>query len=393
MKTLAQFFSLPTLHIDKVVGGGPSRFLTIYCHPVTPKRPDCPFCSHPGPRIHQHYERRIKDADIRGKIPTLVIRLRRYRCSKCHKTFSEQVPGIKPRARITQRMKREIYWSCENFRDLSKVRKHTTCGSSTIYKTYYSQLELKQRERMNTPWPKSIGIDEHAFNTNKERGHKNFVTLIIDHKKSKPRELLPSRNSGELQQMLAHIPGRENVKNVTMDMSGTYRSFVKNFFPSAQITVDHFHVVRLLHPAINRRRKAITGDKRKNPLRKLLLKNGHKLEVFDRKTIRKWLEGHPELEAIYTAKEALHTLYRCRGYKRAKQSMQKLLDWLAHQEIKELQTLRRTLMSWRVEILNYFKTGLTNAKTEGHNNVAKSVIKASYGFKNFGNYRLRILNP
>jgi|GEM_PF-4664187 len=28
-------------------------------------------------------------------------------------------------------------------------------------------------------------------------------------------------------------------------------------------------------------------------------------------------------------------------------------------------------MKWRNEILNYFKTGITNARTEGFNNVAK----------------------
>ncbi|MBT3236667.1 MAG: hypothetical protein HN353_11990 [Bdellovibrionales bacterium] len=28
----------------------------------------------------------------------------------------------------------------------------------------------------------------------------------------------------------------------------------------------------------------------------------------------------------------------------------------------------------------------------GYNNVAKSIIKRSYGFRNFNNYRLRVLN-
>ncbi|MBT3526362.1 MAG: ISL3 family transposase, partial [Bdellovibrionales bacterium] len=56
------------------------------------------------------------------------------------------------------------------------------------------------------------------------------------------------------------------------------------------------------------------------------------------------------------------------------------------------QRLRKTLMKWRKEILNYFKTRITNARTEGYNNVAKSIIKRSYGFRNFNNYRLRVLN-
>ena len=67
------------------------------------------------------------------------------------------------------------------------------------------------------------------------------------------------------------------------------------------------------------------------------------------------------------------------------------MDWLASTKIDELKRLRKTLMSWKTEILNYFKKRITNAKTEGFN-VCKSIIKRAYGFRNFENYRLRVLN-
>ncbi len=62
------------------------------------------------------------------------------------------------------------------------------------------------------------------------------------------------------------------------------------------------------------------------------------------------------------------------------------------QDQPELQTLRRTLMRWRQEILEYFRTGLTNGRTEGFNNKAKLVKKRAYGYRSFRNYRLRLLN-
>ena len=58
----------------------------------------------------------------------------------------------------------------------------------------------------------------------------------------------------------------------------------------------------------------------------------------------------------------------------------------------ELQTFRRTLVRWRREILVYFDTRLTNARTEGFNNKAKLVKKRAYGYRSFRNYRLRLLN-
>ena len=61
-------------------------------------------------------------------------------------------------------------------------------------------------------------------------------------------------------------------------------------------------------------------------------------------------------------------------------------------ELPAPQLRYRTLRAWRNEILTYFKTRLTNARTEGFNNVAKVVKKRAYGYKSFTNYRLRLLN-
>jgi transposase len=64
---------------------------------------------------------------------------------------------------------------------------------------------------------------------------------------------------------------------------------------------------------------------------------------------------------------------------------------MALSKIKEIQTLRRTLMRWREEILRYFKTGLTNARVEGFNRKCKLIQRNAYGFRSFENYRLRAL--
>jgi len=55
----------------------------------------------------------------------------------------------------------------------------------------------------------------------------------------------PWRISGELLKQLNYIQGRENVNTVCMDLSSTYRSFAKDYFPDAKIIADIYHVVRL----------------------------------------------------------------------------------------------------------------------------------------------------
>ena len=130
----------------------------------------------------------------------------------------------------------------------------------------------------------------------------------------------------------------------------------------------------------------------KNPIRRLLLCSSKNLDYFKRKTIWEWLEDKADLKELYYYKEALLKLYRTRGHSKARRALIKLTDQMGYSNLKEIGTLRKTLRTWSTEILNYFKTGLTNARTEGFNNVAKTIQKRGYGFKNPENYRLRVLN-
>ncbi len=151
-------------------------------------------------------------------------------------------------------------------------------------------------------------------------------------------------------------------------------------------------MLRLLHPHINRRRKDVTGDRRTLPIRKLLLVSGKKLDYSRKYALSKWLESYPELREVYSWKERMHGFYRIKGHKRARIAFQRMTDDMAHSLLPEIKRLRRTLMRWREEILLYFRTRLTNARTEGFNNVAKLVQKRAYGYKSFRNYRLRLLS-
>lgn len=153
-----------------------------------------------------------------------------------------------------------------------------------------------------------------------------------------------------------------------------------------------FHVLRLLSPAINKRRKDITGDKRSLEVRRWLLRNGRDLHPSQRFMLNRWLEGFPELQEVYHAKEALHGFYRIRGQRRAEHAFTALTDRFALSALPEIQKLRRTLIKWRPEILAYFATRLTNGRTEGFNNKAKLVRRKAYGYRSFRNYRLRLLN-
>jgi len=175
-------------------------------------------------------------------------------------------------------------------------------------------------------------------------------------------------------------------------MSDAYRGFATRFFPNARLVADKFHVLRLLNPALTQRRIEVTGDRRSIAIRRLLLRNGHALDFWQKLDVQRFLDKHPALREVYLAKEALHALYRTRGIDRATRALERLLQRCDASELPELATLARTLRRWRYEVLAYFETGLTNGITEGFNLKAKLVKRRAFGYRSFRNYRLRLLN-
>jgi transposase len=350
----------------------------------------CPKCANPSSSIYDHRSVMLKDAPLRGSGIKLRVLKRRFFCKPCKKPFTEPIPGVGKRHRTTQRYRRDVLWACENFSDLKRVRRKYRCSSGFIYKTLYEQLQLRLKAKLNYEWPSTIGVDEHFFT--RRRGRAEFVTVFTDYKNKRLREVAFGKVKAELIIQIQNIKGRENVKNAIIDMSDSYRSLIREHFPSAQIIADKFHVLRLLTPAINKHRVTVMGDARKNPVRRLLLRNRPKLKYYERDALDRWLADQPVLREIYCAKEALHSFYRTKGLSRASRAYTRLTDALAHSQLPELKRFRRTLVSWRKEILAYFENRLTNARTEGFNNVAKLVQKRAYGYRSFENYRLRLLN-
>ena len=387
---LAHGMLLPELDLRSFFYRGRTRW--FFRAQKRPQGEVCPRCATLSTVTYDHREVRLKDRPVGDKRVVLMVRKRRLFCKPCQKPFTEPLPGVRKGYRSTERYRRGLLWAAENFQDLSRVRRAYGCSSGTLYKAVYEQLELRRRQRQY-PWPSIIGIDEHSFRRHPKFGHTEFVTMIVDGSNRKLFELVEGKQVALLKQALHEIPGRENVRHVMMDLASPYRSFVRGFFPNARIVADKFHVLRLLGPAINRRRKQIAGDRRTNPIGKLLLRNSQTLSWLERSAVERFLKPHRELQLVYQFKEALHRFYRIRGTNRAARALIQMTDRLAEfQDVPELQSLRKTLMNWRKEILAYFETRLTNAITEGFNNKAKVVKRMGYGYKSFRNYRLRLLN-
>lgn len=343
----------------------------------------CPKCATPAYTIYDRVNVTVKDAPIRNKQIFFLIRKRRFLCKKCNKPFREPVQGIFKKYRTTQRLRAHIRWAASNYRDLKCVSNAIKCSSWLVYKAYYEQIELELRE-LRYEWPKTIGIDEHSFLKSVKKHKTDFVTVFIDYNNRRMREVVLGKGLSDLYNShIREIKGRENVKNVITDLSPTFRSFAKDFFPNARLIADKFHVIKLIHPLLHQYRKELIDKMqfnkgRRNPIARLLVCYRKRLQYQTRLAVDRFIEYSPELKEIYWFKERIYRFYRIKGYNRARYKIIEILDDMAKSKIPEIQSLRSTLLLWVEEILNYFSTRLTNGRTEGFNRKAKLIQRCAY---------------
>ena len=389
LKTLSHSVLLPELEMDRVYSAK-RTWIHYYCHKVSSSEV-CPKCATLSESIYDHRKTKVKDAPVRDQIVFLFIQKRRFWCKPCAKPFTEPVPGIRKGSRTTERFKKSVVWACENFVDLERVQCAYRVSAGYVFKTLYTRLEERNRMRQY-PWPKTIGIDEHSFRRDKKLGRVEFASIIVDYNNKRVFELAQGKTTAELKGQLSHIPNPENVQNVIIDMCDPFKNFARDHFPNAKIIADKFHVLRLITPALIKKRYEVTGTRADMRARRLLTMSSKKLSHWDRQALWNYLGNYPALQELYRYKELLHRFYRTKGVDRAATALTWLTDEMATSQLSEIKTLRRTLMKWREEILAYFETGLTNGRTEGYNNLAKLVQRRAFGYKSFRNYRLRLLS-
>ena len=66
--------------------------------------------------------------------------------------------------------------------------------------------------------------------------------------------------------------------------------------------------------------------------------------------------------------------------------MNGLIDRLSKLKTKQSKKLKLTLQSWKQEIVNIIKHGISNGFVEGNNKI-KVIKRISYGLRNYDNFR------
>jgi transposase len=370
----------------------------------------CPACGVQA-RLHDRRPTWVRDLPTGGRPVTLVWVKRVWRCHepRCPmRTWTETDEAIRPRAVLTERARREACRRVgEDGHTVASVAADLGVGWGTVMaavRDYGSRLVDDPHRLDNVD---TLGVDETAFLAATASSGTRFATGIVA-LNGRPRllDVVEGRSATALSGwILARGQAwRDAVRVAALDPYRGYATALRTSLPHATRVLDSFHVVRLGLNALDQVRRRVQQDTlghrghKHDPLFRIrrLLRRG-----YEHHTATSWNRMIAGLEAgdvdgqvqqAWIAAQDLRLLYRQPDRAHAQQRLLRWFTAIADHEIPELLRLARTLDAWRDELLAYFDTGgVSNGPTEALNGLIKKIKRVGHGYRNFANYRLRLL--
>ena len=375
---------IPNLQVERVER---HSLIEVWAKPT--QRPRCKHCQFHRLKIKATHSRTVKHTRQGNQVMILHLRVPKYYCPQCNRYFRHHFAGIRPRYRSSESFRLEVFEAHHDGVTQRKLSRTHKISPATVERWYQFHIERKRSEMANRSCPQVLGIDEHFF-TRKT----GFATTFVDLKNHKVFDVKLGRSEPSLRHYLQRLKGRDNVKVVVMDLSETYRRIARKYFPNAIIVADRFHVVRLINQHFLKLWTQHDPEGRKNRgLISLMRRHQWHLKQEQHYNLMSYLDQYPVLRAIYRTKQKLVRLMLLKtlNASRARRKLPKLMQLLEHFKNSPLRTLAKTLTAWLQPIVAMWRFSKTNGITEGFHTKMEMMTRRAYGFRNFENYRLRVL--
>jgi len=326
-------------------------------------------------------------------------------------TFTEWLPAVPPRARLTARKRTRIGQDIGD--DLvpaaTTARRHGVSDRTAAAAfTQYADAQLADLDEHADP-VEAAGIDEFRRGTpgpgpdGEKRSE--WFTHLVDLENGGTLGLAQER-TGEAGKTLLRDHER-TIRYLAMDLSAPYRSTVP---AGVTVVADAFHLVKLANRKIDdafRRLSYRTGHSHEDlglprPLHYMLRRNVETISPEHLGIIIETLDGDgdgQQIAAVWIAKEQLRALLALRATKThvtpapsaVRDKLASFYLWCAgHAGIPEIKTLANTIEKWQQPVIDAVLTGYSNAKAEAHNRTAKMVARTARGFANPRNQARRV---
>jgi transposase len=359
----------------------------------------------------------VRDLPVGGR-PVVLCWWKRIWCCPhplCAKrTWTELHPAIAPRAVLTERARQ---WALAQVADHDATVAEMAATLGVAWATVWTQVKdrgkplIDDPARLDPPGAPvtAVGVDETAFLRATGQHPTQYATGIADLSSGRPARLLDvveGRSGPVLADWLGDRESswRQRVRTASLDPFRGYATALTAQLPDAVRVLDPFHVVKLGLTCLDEVRRRVQQEqighrgRVGDPLygiRRLLRRRHDRLSTKAAGRLQAGLiAGDPdgEVTLAWTLAQDLMALYRLSDPTAARTTATQLITDLRDCPIPEMNRLGRTLHSWRVELLAHFDhPAVSNGPTENLNLKIKNTKRRARGFRNFDNYRLRLL--
>lgn len=326
------------------------------------------------------------------------------------RTWTETHQAIPARSSLTARA---AGWAVAEVGERDGVVSHTAAELGVGWHVVMRQVIAQGAPLVEDPGRlddvEALGLDETAMLKATATSSTRFVTGITDLTPGRPARLLEVIDDHAAAGLRAWLDEREQhwrdqIRHAALDPYRGYASALTASLPDAIRVLDPFHVVRLGLSCLDEVRRRVqqetTGHRgrRGDPLyraRRRLRRRSDRLSDYARaRLIAELTAGDPdgEVTLAWAIAQDLMNLYTQPDPAAAHAAAEKLITALPDCPIPEIARLGRTLAAWRTELLaSLAGHGITNGPTENLNLKIKNTKRKARGYRNFRNYRLRLL--
>jgi transposase len=361
-------------------------------------------------RLHARRTVRVRDLPIGGRPVVLAWRKRVWRCVEpacAAQTWTEQMAAVRPRAVLTCRARAEVCRRVgKDAHAVAAVARDLGVGWATIMRAVADHGTPLVDDPTRLEDVTALGLDETSFLKATRLAPTRYVTGLVDLEQGRLLDVVADRTRAAVGGWL-HARTHDwlaGIGTVALDPWRGYASALVAPLGHARVVVDHFHAIKLANTVVDqvrrRTQQATLGHRGRKPdplyrIRKLLLTAHEQLTSRGRARLRAGLAaGDPggEVVAAWQGKELLRAVYAASDLAHARAALERFYRWCDGVQVPELSRLARTVRAWEAEILAFHATGAcSNGPTEAMNLLIKKVKRVGHGFRNFTNYRLRLL--
>lgn len=316
-----------------------------------------------------------------------------------------------PRARLSDRAARWATRQNGAGRSITDIAGELGCDWHTVMdavRRYGQALLAADTDRCQGVT--ALGLDETLFVRRGDKHLKTWATSVVDvgghDRDARLVEVIEGRTAKKVSAWLdsQSQTWRHGIRWGTLDMSGPYRKAFGDSLGHVTQVADPFHVIRHANSKVDACRRRVQNDtlghrgRKGDPLfrsRRLLTKGHERLDEKGNEKLLGLLEAgdpHGEVRMTWHAKETLRGLYQISDPAQAETYLDEFIADAADESMpEEVRSLAATLRRWRNEILAWHTARVTNGPAESMNNLIKKVKRVGHGFRNFANYRIRVL--